>query len=799
MDILAHDLRFALRSLRRRPAFTLVAVLTLALGIGANTAVFSVVNAVLIRPLPYPDPDRLAVLWGTQGTQGGQGVVYADYLDWRARNHTFADLGAFRGQSVNLTGGDAPDRLIGSFVSASFLRVIGAQTSRGRLFTDAETEVATKAPVAVLSYECWQTRFGGDPAILGKPIVLNGTTFTIVGVTTPNMQMPLGAPDVSVPIGYYPNAHGLDRGTRGILVAGRLKPGVTLDAARGDISAIEKQLAKEYPTTNEGTGAEVVSLEEVTVGGVRGRLLIILAAVVAVLLIACANVANLQLARGAARGRELSVRAALGAGRGRIAQQLLTENVVLALAGGVAGIGLGVVLTKALVALIGPQLPVDASDIRFDARVLSFTLATSILTGLLFGLAPAWQASRANLNDMLRSRGSDGASTTTRNVLAVVQLALSLALLSSAGLLTRSLLALERVDPGFDSRNLLTAQLRLPAVKYDSPDKIVVAFDRLAQELRAIPGVEAAALVRASPFSGNGESYPVEIEGKPPVNPGDAPQMQLNSVSPGYFAAMRIPLRLGRDVQTTDRAGSLPVIVVNKAFAEATWPHESPIGKRIKTGTEEWRTVVGVVGDTRHYTLNETQLLQGYVPHDQRPQVFTSLVVRTNGNPLAMAKSVREAIWRVDRDQPVWRFRDMEQDLQGVVASKKTMMWLTGLFAVVALLVATIGIYGVLSYTMSQRTREVGVRVALGASASQVTAMVVREGIRLVGAAVVVGLLASVVAARLLRGELYGVASTDVVTFATVTIVLSGVAMLACYIPARRASRVDPMIALRTE
>lgn len=799
MDVLTRDIRFALRSLVRRPGFTIVAVLTLALGIGANTAIFSVVDAVLLRPLAYPDPDQLTLVWGTQGGQGGQGVVYADYLDWRARNRSFSEMGVFRGQSMNLSGGDRPDRVIGSFVDAGFLRTIGARTSRGRLFTDAETAVPTKQPVALLSYEYWETHLGGDPAIVGKPIMLNGTTFTIVGVTTPNMPVPLGAPDVSVPIGYYPNAHGLDRGTRGVAVAARLKAGVTIDAARRDVSAIEKQLEQEYPAENAGTGAEVISLRDATVGSVRARLLIILSAVVVVLLIACANVANLQLARGASRARELSVRAALGAGRARIAQQLLTENVILSLVGGATGLALGSVLMKAVVTLIGPQLPVDPSDVLIDGPVLAFTVAVSIGTGLLFGLAPAWQASRANLNDMLRSRGHGGVGAATRNTLAVVQLALSLALLSSAGLLTRSLIALQRVDPGFDGSHLLTAQFRLPAVKYDSPEKITAMFNRALTELRSVPGIEDAALVRASPLSGNGETYPVTIEGKPAVAPGDAPQMQLNSVSPGYFPTMRIPIRAGRDIATTDRAGSLPVIVVNKAFADATWPNESPLGKRVKIGTDDWLTVVGVVGNTKHYTLNETQLLQGYVPHAQRPQVFTSIVARARGNPLALAKSVRDAIQRVDRDQPVWRFRAMEQDLAAVVMSNKTMMWLTGLFAVVALLVATVGIYGVLSYTMSQRTHEVGIRVALGADAGRVTAMVVREGMRLVAIAVAAGLLASIGAARLLRSELYGVGANDVLTFVVVSAAMSAIAIVACYVPARRASRVDPMIALRTE
>ncbi len=801
MDILAQDLRFAVRSLARRPAFTLVAALTLALGIGANTAIFSVVDAVLLRSLPYPHADRLAVVNGVQGTQGGQGVSYADYVDWRRLNRTFDELGTVRGQSVNLTGGDAPDRLFGVFVSASFIRVMGPTIAKGRSFTDSETEVATAAPIAILSSEAWETHFGSDPAMLGKTLVLNGTTFTVVGIMAPKQAIAYNAvPDVMVPIGYYPNANGLARGTRGVGVVGRLKAGVTLDAARRDLSALEKQLADAYPTTNAGTSAEVLSLRETIIGPSRTPLTILLGAVGVVLLIACANVANLQLARGASRVRELSVRAALGAGRRRIAQQLLTESVVLALFGGVLSVVLAVEMTKGVVALIGAQLPVDAATIGIDGRVLAFALLVSILTGILFGLPPALKASRADLADMLRTRvGSGLGHRVTRNALVIVQLALSLTLLAAAGLLTRSLIALQQVNPGFDGDHLLTAQFRLPAGKYDTPEKIATMFERTTAELRALPGVESAALVRASPLSGNGEIYPTTIEGRPPVKPGDEPQLQLNSTTPGYLGTMRIPLLVGRDLAASDRAGALPVVIVNRAFADATWPGQSAIGKRLRIGDSTWRTVIGVAGDTRHFTLNEHQLFQAYIPHAQRPQIFTSLVVRAKGDPLALARVVREAIWRVDRDQPIWRFRSMEQDLAGSVASSKTTMWLTGLFALVALIVASVGIYGVLSYTMTQRTQEVGIRIALGADAGQVRRMVIGDALRVIAVAVAAGLVGSFAMAGLLRSSLYGVGPHDLPTFIAVTIVLSGVALAACYIPARRASRVDPMVALRAE
>jgi predicted permease len=800
MDIVRQDLRFAVRALARRPGFTIVAALTLALGIGANTAIYSVVDAVLVRPLPYPHADRLVLVNGVQGSQGGQGVSYADYVDWRRLNHTFDDVGTFRGQSVNLTGGDAPDRLIGAFVSASFLRVMGPAMERGRPFTDAETDVATSVPLAIVSDEAWRSHFGTDTAMIGKTIVLNGTSFSVVGIMGPRQAIAYGAvPDVMLPIAYYPNANGLARGTRGVSVVGRLKAGVSIDAARRDLASIEQQLSEQFPATNAGTGTEIIDLRDSIVGPIRDRLALLFGAVAAVLLIACANVANLQLARGASRARELSVRAALGAGRRRIAQQLLTESIVLALAGGALGIALASALTKAIVAMLGAQLPVDPTTIGLHGRVLGFVVAISIVTGVVFGLAPALKASRADLGDMLRTRTAGHGHRVTRNALVVVQLALSLALLAAAGLLTRSLIALQQVRPGFDGDHLLTAQFRLPAAKYDSPDKITAMFERTIAELRSIPGVESAALVRASPLSGNGETYPVTAEGRPPVSPAEMPTIQLNSTTPGYFATMTIPLLAGRDFTDADRRGTVPVVIVNRAFATASWPNEAAIGKRIRVSDSAWRTIIGVAGDTKHFSLNEKQLLQAYVPHAQRPQIFTSVVVRAKADAPALARSIREAIWRVDRDQPVWRFRSMQDDLDASVVSSRTTMWLTGLFALVALIVASVGIYGVLSYTMAQRTQEVGIRVALGADAGRVQRMVIADAMRLIAVAVVVGLAGSFASAELLRSSLYGVGPYDVVTFAVVTAMLTLVALAACYIPARRASRVDPMVALRTD
>jgi putative ABC transport system permease protein len=801
MDMLIQDVRFGVRGLMRHPAFTIVAALTLALGIGANTAIFSVMDAVLLRPLPYPNPDRLVAVWGVQGTQGQQGIVFADYVEWRAQNRTFEDIGVFRGQSINFTGGDSPQRLFGSFVSASYMRITGAAAGQGRIFTDAETEIATKAPVAVLSYNGWQARFGGDPSVVGKTLVLNGQPHTVIGITKQDVQAPFGVPDVFIPIPYYPNASGLERGTRGMLALGLLKPGVTIANADRDLKALAKHQEEAFPTTNKGFGVELQSLRDQVVGSSRTPIYIVFGAAVVVLLIACANVANLQLARGSARHRELSVRAALGAGRGRIAQQLLTESAMLSLIGGAAGVGLAIAGTKSLRAALTNVLPVNGT-IAVDGVALAFTLVVSLASGILFGVAPAWKASRTDVQDMLRSRSSGAGfgHAATRNTLVVVQLALSLTLLACAGLLTRSLIELQRVDTGFETKNLMTMQFRLPAVKYDTPDKIWAMFDRAITEVRTVPGVQSAALVRAFPLTGNGESYPVTIEGRPAVAAGDAPQMQVNSITPEYFSTMQIPRLSGRDIATSDTKDAVPVIVINHELAAKMWPNESAVGKRLQFATDDrWWTVVGVVGNTKHFQLNEPQILQGYVPHAQRPQIFTTLAVRGSGDPLPLANAIRAAIWRVDKDQPVWGVASMDQLLDGAIGSPRLIVRLTAGFAIVALLLGAIGIYGVLSYTMSQRTNEVGIRVALGADSRQVVRMVVVEGMRIVAIAVAIGLAASLAVTRLLQSQLFGVGPTDAVTFSVVTLLLSIVAIFACYIPARRASRVDPTVALRAE
>jgi putative ABC transport system permease protein len=802
MDTLRQDLRYAIRTLARRPAFATVAALTLALGIGANAAIFSVVDAVLLRPLPWPDGDRLVHVY-TQRGENWSSVAYLDYKDWRDQSKSFAELGVVRGQSVNLTGIDVPDRVIGSFVTASTFRLLGASPLYGRLLTDAETEVATKEPSAVISEAMWRTRFGSRPDMLGRPLTLNGQPFTVVGILRPGFRAPFGTSDVWLPIGYYPNRGDLDtRGRGGVQVFGKLAAGVTLASAQADLDAISQRLAEIHPATNAGSTAGLQALKEMLVGDSRTPLYIVLASVGVVLLIACANVANLQLARATSRQRELSVRAALGAGRKRLMRQLLTENLVLSLAGGLGGIAIAYVGVQWFANAAPEVLPVIA-PIVLSKSVLAFAGLVTLTTGLLFGLAPAWSATRTRLQDALTIRADFGvARLGAHNAVVAVQIALCVVLLVSAGLLTRSLVALTRVDPGFDARHVLTMQFRLPVTTYDTEEKIAGMFTRTIAEVRSVPGVRHAALVRATPLNGNGELVPYEIEGSAAADPERRPTAHRNIVSSDFFETMRIPRLGGRDFTADDQRTTMPVAIVNEQLAKKVAPHGSPIGKRLRvTPSEEtpWLTIVGVVGNAKHFRVNEVQPDQVYVPYTQLPLIFTELVVRADGDPMAVSNAVRSAIWRVDRDQPVWRIRPLMLSIENQLGSRTFMMRLLTSFAVVALVLATIGVYGVMSYAVARRTQEMGVRMALGARGSQVVAMVLRQGMRTIVVALVIGLVAAFAATRALETQLFGVEPTDALTFATAPALLAVVALLACYLPARRASRVDPVVAQRTD
>ncbi|MEJ7813062.1 MAG: ABC transporter permease, partial [Gemmatimonadaceae bacterium] len=778
MDMLLQDARFALRTLARRPVFATVAIATLALGIGATTAIFSVVNALLLRPLLLPEPDRVLMVWdATAAAPRGQ-VSYPDWLEWRAGARSFEALAIMRGQSVNLTGGDEPERLAGSFVSADFWPVLRAAPALGRGFSRAETELPTAEPVAVVSDGLWRRRFGGDPALLGRSLTLNGRAFTVVGIMPATAPL-FGATDVWLPIPYYPNANGFDRGQGSMTVMGRLRAGATSARASAELGAIARREAERYPATNAGHGIMVEPLHETLVGDLRPVLLILLGAVALVLLIACANVANLQLAHAAARRREISVRAALGAGRARLVRQLLTESLILSALGGALGAALAHVAARALAGIV-PLDTASFAPIAVDARVLGFAAAVSLLTGTLFGLVPAVHGSRADLGASLK-RGTHRfvpglGRVSARDVFVVAQVALSIVLLVGAGLLTRSLIRLRGADPGFDPRGVLTMEFRLPATKYADDARVADFFTRALAAIRAVPGVRGAALVRAVPLSGNAENLPYIVEGRPAArDAADAPAVHRNIVSPGYFRTMAIPLVAGRDFTDADGPTAPGVVVVNAELARREWPGQPAVGKRIRLGDGDapWLTVVGVVGNAKHYALSDAPFTQGYIPYRQKPLIFTSIVVRAAGNPLALAGAVRGAIWQVDRDQPVWRVRTMEEVLAGSVEQQRVTTRLLGAFAALALLLAGVGVYGVMSYAVAQRAHEVGLRMALGAKRGQVLALVVRRGMALAAVAIVIGLATALAATGALASQLFGVSRLDPVTFGAVPAVLA--------------------------
>jgi putative ABC transport system permease protein len=801
METLLQDIRYAGRTLVRRPGFALVASLTLALGIGATTAIYSVVNAVLVQPLPWPAADRLVTI--TEMRAGQQmGSVYLDYMDWRAQNRTFEELGVLRGQSVNLTGIETPERLIGSFSNASMFRILGARVQAGRLFTDQETEVPTKQPVAVLSSGFWRRHYAGKPDAVGKTIILNGQPFTVIGVLADNTQGPYGAPDVWMPIGYYPNAGELqNRGRPSIGVYGRMKEGATIEQAEADLNAIASRIAASYPASNAGVTVAMLDLKQQLVGSSATQLYVVLAAVAMVLLIACGNVANLQLTRAASRRRELTVRSALGAGRGRLMRQLVTESLILSVVGGAIGVAIAYGGTKWLGSVV-PNFLTMYGTIGLNAQVLLFATAVTMGTGVFFALPPAWRASRVRLNDALTTRVDGGGRAMRGSALVFAQMTLCVVLLVTAGLLGRSLVAITRVNPGFDPDHVLTMQFRLPAAKYDTEEKIAATFDRMLAELKAVPGATSVALVRATPLNGNGEMNPYQLDGIGEADPKKLPMLHVNIATPGYPATMRVPIVAGRDFTESDRLGTERVALVNEQLAKKMAPTGTAVGKRIKipAGNEmTWFTVVGVIGNMKHFTVSEHQLDQIVVPIAQRPLIFTEVVMRTSGDPAQMAPAARAAIQRVDRDQPVWAIRPLVDVIQRQLGSREFILRLLAGFTVLAVLLAMIGIYGVTAYAVAGRTQEMGIRLALGAKAGQVVRLVVGQGMKTIGLAIGVGLGLSVAAAKFIETQLYGISATDPAVFALVPVVLAGIALVACWLPARRASAVDPIKTLRAD
>jgi predicted permease len=800
---LRQDAAHALRQLRRAPAFTAVALLTLVLAIGINTAIFSAVSAVLLRPLPYPAANRLAVVWGSMGDGRRALLAYPDLLEMRARTRTFDDLGLARTQSVNLTGTGQPDRLVGCFVTANTLRLLGAHAAIGRLFTDAETAQGSGERVAVLSYAVWTSRYGADSGVLGRTIVLNGLPHVVIGVTARDYQDPFGPPEVWLPVTSPPNADWLTRANPAFWAVGRLKRGASPAQGAADVGAIAKALAAEYPASNAGLDTSLQTLRDVLVGEIRPALLILLGFVALILLIACANIANLMLARATARRREMSLRAALGAGRSRLMRQLLTESVVLALIGGTVGVLVARWAIVALVAVVPGGLP-TFGEVGLDWPVLLFSLGITVAAGLVFGLVPARFATRDDLAGTLQNRGADGAGGAggrIRNSFVAVQLALCIVLLVGAALLTRSFLRLEREQLGFDPDHLITAEFRLPATKYTNDTVIAQFAEQALARIRAVPGVRSAALLGSVPLSGNWGATSYLPEGRAQPADNVLPTTQINQVTDGFFATMGIALTQGRDFTPEDRMGSPPVVIVNQELARQAWPGESPLGKRLKVigPPDVVATVVGVATTIKQFTLTEPPGPQLYLAKAQSPGIFSSVAARTVGDPDATGNAVREAIWAVDRDQPVWKIRSMRSLLERDVAPHRFTVLLAGSFALLALLLALIGVYGVMAYAVAQRSREIGIRMALGAARGTVVRMVLWSGLRIVAVATVLGLAAAYGGARLIERQLFNVPPTDLVTFVSVPALLAAVAAIACWVPARRAARVDPAITLQSE
>jgi putative ABC transport system permease protein len=804
METFLHDIRYNLRVLIKNPGFAAIAVITLALGIGANSAIFSVVNAVLLRPLPFADPERLVQVWEYRPRQGlnTQNVSSAEFTAWHDQNQVFEEVAAIDVAEYNLTGGDEPERVGGARVSASYFPLLGIKALLGRTFLREEDQ-PDHDDVVVLSHGLWQRRFGSDPNIVNTSLTLNGKVCTIVGVMPSGFKLPQNA-DLARPIAFSSEEQ-TKPGDHYLEVIARLKPGITIKQAGTEMSAIANRLEQTFPTTNLGHGVVLVPLHEQIVGEIRPALLILFGSVGFVLLIACANVANLLLARASGRRKELAIRAALGAGRLRIVRQLLTESMLLAVVGGVLGLLTATWGVDLLVGLSPNSIP-RASEISLDARVLVFTFLVTLITGLLFGLLPAWQTSRLELTEALKEgdRGSTEGfrSNRARSLLIVSEFALTLVLLIGAGLLIKSFQRLSDVNPGFEPANLLTLELSLPASRYTDGNKVADFYEQVLPRIESLPGVQSVGVVTVLPLSGNDNSSFVTIEGHPPLPPGEALRAGYRVISPNYFSAMGIPLKRGRLLTPADNRDAARVVLINEAMAQRFFqPGEDPIGKRIRTGGGDspWLSVAGIVADVKHNGLDRDARPEIYASYLQSPKRSMTLVVRSQTDPLKLVGPVRDQVRLVDKDQPIGNIRSMEQLLAESVAPRRFSMLLLSIFAVVAMLLAAVGIYGVMNYSVARRTHEIGIRMALGARSMDVLRLIVGQGMMLAAVGLGIGLLAGVVVTRLMSSLLFEVSTIDPAIFLAASVLLAGAALLASYIPARRASRVDPMIAMRYE
>lgn len=810
------DLRYGARMLLKNPGVAAVAILTLALGIGANTALFSVVNAVLLQPLPYHEPDRLVSLWANVPERGRWRATPANFLDWKKQNTTFIDMAAYGASAMTLTGDAEPEQLLGTRASAGYFWVLGREPSLGRSFVAEEYEPG-KNQVVVLGHSLWQRRFGGRPEVVNKSITLDGSNYTVVGVMPPGIYP--GWPTTSGQISFNPDQQQFWvpmtftgdwaslRAAHVLGVIGRLRPGVTMDQAQAEMTTIGARLAQEYPV-NKGEGIVVRPFLEEVVGKVRPALLMLLAAVGLVLLIACANIAGLLLAQHAARRKEIAIRGALGAGRWRLMRQLLLEGVLLSLLGTAAGVVIGRFGVDLILKLIPQQIP-RLDQIGLDWRVFGFTLVLSLATCFVFGLVPAWQASRTDLHGALEQSGrtSSPARQRFRQVLVVFQVSMAVMLVIGAGLLIKSFWQLQRVDPGFKAERVLALGLTLPASKYNEPRQINSFYNLLLERVAAVPGVQAATIAYDHPLEANWIDT-FRIEGRPDPQPGESLSANFNPVSPDYFNTVSARIVSGRSFTPLDDQDHPGVAIVNEAFARQFFPNENVIGQRLRPSPPAriWENqrlisfeIVGVVRNVKSAGLSAGADPAYYLPASQAPLQDMTILVRTAGDPEAVVPALRQTVWSIDPNQPIATVRTMQQIVADSIAQPRLNMALMGLFGGLALVLAAVGIYGLLSFAVTQRTQEMGIRLALGAQVSDVLGLVLKQGMALALLGEAIGLAGAFALTRLMRGLLFGVTPTDATTFIVVGGVLTTIALVACYLPARRATKVDPLKALRYE
>lgn len=795
-----NDLRFALRQLLKNPGFTVIAAITLALGIGANTAIFSVVNSILLRALPYHNADRLIDIFSIDPA-GGRDVISVAELKELQQLRSFEDLAGFQSQSVNVTGGERPDRVRGAFVSANFFKVFNLAPIVGRTMRSGEDEPGAEK-IVVVNEKLWNERLNGDRDLSSKKLILNGEPYSVIGVIPASFRNPFD-PDVQVwlSMSNYPGNTG-QRDSRFMNPLGHLRPGVQMAQAQAEANTWASQMAVAYPKENAGRGIKIDFFREFVVGQARSMLYLLVLAAAVILAIACANLANLLLARGIVRQREIAVRAALGASKWRIVRQLLTETTVMGVVGGIGGVLLAHWGLWALAQF--PQSFVGPNDSVIDTRVLLFGFAVSLVTGWLFGLVPALQLSRTNVQEALKESGRGSSHSAKLNRIrsgfVVAQVAFSILLLIGAGLLVRSFNKLLNVDVGFNSKNLLTLEYRLPRAKYSQPDAQWNFHRQVIEQVGQLPGVQSASLIQGLPFSGNGGTTAIALLDREAPPQGKEPQVLYNIVTPGYFGTAGIPFVQGRLFTDQDQRNTPKVFVIGQTMARRFWPGQDPIGKQIRvTEGDMVGTVIGVVGDTKHYFLQDEPTAQVYSVYSQQEVYFATLIARTNVEPLSLTEPVRQAIWKVDPDQPMWKIRTVEFLVQRSIANRKFVLALMTTFGGLALVLTVIGLYGVINYIVNQRTQEIGIRMALGAQMRHILEMILKQGVTLVLLGVAIGLAGAMVLTRLMSNMLYEVSPNDPFTFALIALVLTIIALAACFIPARRAAKVDPVIALRAE